>query len=705
MNKETYEKGNLPNMACEFTPELKARLEKFDKERQELHIPALPHVFITTKTEKFEFDPESELNSDFYANMGIKKESLLQERYYKANSFTRYVENYLTSVICGQNNDWSISYGGYNLGKYTKFTARQRDSGGSYFRDGGDYPRAEIVSFTSDSWASTDKPTNIYQIPQGIVIGYTEGAQEYYNKFSMENAILHSDNATTGRVFYFNPTVYNFTLSPSDNTWTRKVERKFLNNSASVISVNEVGIFGTRQVLMEHSVLPEVITLEPGVMLTVTYEFKYVETVPDDGLGQEPVLDAAGIYFDFDTLYAKRVGISKNWLPGEDFDQLSIYGDRRKCMMALSGEIIKYEDEEGYDEIGIGTSQLTSTALVGKNGTIFPADTIFNIMIEHPKFYYRVIPTRTTSKNNGSYYSIDAGYFYISNQQKEGFRIHPAFLVNGVEKDKIYSGAYIGRLIDGKLRFLKGFDRSTSSINLSTYEARVAANNSVGDAIWRPLNYEFLMAEKMLLAVEYCSFSILGLYHNFSNAYPMCRIVDLISQSSMNISLFDDDKTKFVHGSSVDTYAELRNVYFKYRHSFLLTSSSYISNLKSNVDALMFSSEFPYTAFSNTGVQRLSTASELVSPTKFVISNANGDCDDAWFLCGLAVATIKRNNVEIIPKSSGKINWIGYGVVWNSVSLSNSVVYYVPQISTAGEGFTFTSNTSIYVSQICLCIP
>lgn len=702
MKKETYEKGNLPNMACEFTPELKARLERFDKERQELHIPALPHVFITTKTEKVEFDPDSELNSDFHANMGIKKEALLQERYYKANSFTRYVENYLAYVICGQNNDWSLSYGGYNLGKYAKFIARQTTSTSSYLYNYGDYPRLEIASFTRDSWASTAKPTDKNNLPEGIVIGYTEGAQEYYNRFSMDNVILHSANATTGRVFYFNPESYNFTLSPSDNTWTRKVTRKFLNNSASVISVNEVGIFGTIQVLMEYSVLPDVITLEPGVMLTVTYEFKYVESVPDDGLGQEPVLDAAGIYFDFDTLYAKRVGISKNWLPGEDFDQLSIYGDRRKCMMALSGEIIKYEDEEGYDENGTGTSALTSTELVGKNGTIFPAGTIFNIMIEHPKFYYRVIPTRTTSKNNGSYYSIDAGYFYISNQQKEGFRIHPAFLVDGVEKDKIYSGAYPGRLIDGKLRFLKEFNRSTSSINLSTYEARVAANNSAEDAIWRPMNYEFIMAEKLLLAVEYCSFSILGLYINPSdvNLASMERLLDLMSQSSVDFTSFDD-KTKFLVASTHSN--RLRDALFKYRHSFLLTSSSYISNLKTNSNALMFSSEFPYNSFSDTGIQKL-TVGSLISPTKFVISNSNGDCDDAWFLCGLAVGTITRNNVEITPASSGKINWIGYGVTWNAQSLSNSTSYYSPRVG-IGEGFIFSSNTRNYVSQICLCIP
>lgn len=703
MNKETYEKGNLPNMACEITPELKARLEKFDKERQELHIPALPHVFITTKTEKVEFDTDSELNSDFHANTGIKKEALLQERYYKANSFTKYVEHYLTYVICGQNNNWSISYGGYNLGKYTKFSAEQRDGGD--LQNCGDVPRATIHRFTSNSWASTSRPTNINQIPQGIVIGYTDGAQEYYNKFSMNNAILHSDSANTGRVFYFNPAVYDFTLSPSDNTWARKVERKFLNNSASVISVNEVGIFGDGNVLMEYSVLPEVITIEPGVMLTVTYEFKYVETVPDDGLGQEPVLDAVGIYFDFDTLYAKRVGISKNWLPGEDFDQLDIYGDRRKCMMALSGEIIKYEDEEGYDEIGTVTSALTSTALVGKNGTIFPAGTIFNIMIEQPKFYYQVIPTRTTSKNNGSYYSIDAGYFYISNQQKEGFRIHPAFLVNGVEKDKIYSGAYIGRLIDGKLRFLNGFDRSTSSIALSTYEARVAANNSAGDTIWRPMNYEFVMAEKLLFAVEYCSFSILGLYNNPNASHPIGRLANLMSQSSVDLASFDD-KTKFVSLGTTVSYQMMTDTLFKYRHSFLLTASSYISNLKTNGNALMFSSEFPYNSFSDTGVQKWSTYSELYSPTKFVISNSNGDCDDAWFLCGLAVGTIKRNNVEITPKSSGRINWIGYGVSWSTQSLSNSALFYSPQIGTGGEGFYFASYTgSNTVSQICLCIP
>lgn len=697
MKKNTYEKGHLPNMACEFTPELKQRLEKFEKERQELHIPALPNVFVSAKTEEVEPIAQGcELSSDYSKNSHLKTKSLISEKHYKANSFTRHFEASLIQHICGGSNKWRVAESGYNLGRFSRFIA----SSYSYGLANG--PSSLVApSFSFNSWLSTSTPDSETSPGTGIVVGYLEGVQEYYQEHSFHGLIAHSVNSAANKLFYFNPSASDFVLSPSDNTWTIKVERKIMNNSGSTIYVNHIGVFAGSNVLMEHTVLPETVAIEPNVVLTVTYELKYAETISEEATGQESMLDAAGIYFDFDTLHAERVGISKNWLPGEDFDQLSIYGNRRKCMMALSGEIIRYENEEGYDEVGIGPSAVTSEELIGKQGTTFPAGSIFNIMIEQPKFYYRIIPTRTTSRENGDYHSIDAGYFYISDEQKAGFRIHPAFLVDGIEKSKIYFGAYIGRFIDGKLRFIQNLTRDTTT-SLNNYETEVSANNSNGSTIWRPMNYEYFMAEKLLSAIEYCSFSISGLYNKSEMLGSLSNITGRATPPTLNIDPYLAGKT-FFKNTGTDTNGFDYTV-FKYRHSFLLSAACFIANFKTDSQGLMFSSEYPYAEFYDIGIK---PAASLLRTTKFVISNPTGDCDDAWFLCGLAINTRRVGNGEAPPYADNYyINIMGYMLSGGLASQNTSAILYSPRASSLSEGFIRTTKTTNhYSSKICLCIP
>src|SRR5699024_4110825 len=72
------------------------------------------------------------------------------------------------------------------------------------------------------------------------------------------------------------------------------------------------------------------------------------------------------------------------------------------------------------------------------------------VMVEQPLFYYRVVPIEIEPIADGKGYHMRRGRYYVSDKPKAGFKIHPAFIVNGEVKDKIYLAAYEGCLYDKK---------------------------------------------------------------------------------------------------------------------------------------------------------------------------------------------------------------------------------------------------------------
>jgi hypothetical protein len=69
-------------------------------------------------------------------------------------------------------------------------------------------------------------------------------------------------------------------------------------------------------------------------------------------------------------------------------------------------------------------------------------------MVEQPLFYYKVSPIELEPIADGKGYHHRKGRYYVSDKPKAGFKIHPAFIVNGAVKDKIYLSAYEGSLYD-----------------------------------------------------------------------------------------------------------------------------------------------------------------------------------------------------------------------------------------------------------------
>ena len=145
-----------------------------------------------------------------------------------------------------------------------------------------------------------------------------------------------------------------------------------------------------------------------------------------------------GLEADFSNLTFTRLGHAAGKAAGTDFDQYSMYGGRRRCNLTDSGIVTAYYGDPAFTETGKLQHAVTAS------GVILPAGTCVQVMVEQPKFYYRVVPlvTATISESTGSH--LRKAQYWISDEPIEGYRLHPAFVKDGGELDYIYLSAYEG---------------------------------------------------------------------------------------------------------------------------------------------------------------------------------------------------------------------------------------------------------------------
>lgn len=136
--------------------------------------------------------------------------------------------------------------------------------------------------------------------------------------------------------------------------------------------------------------------------------------------------DIYGVEVNFATNSFKRLAGAINKTPGVDFDGIKAFGGRKRCNLADDGTVNAYYGDVGFIEDG-------------SNG---------QVMVEQPKFYYKVVPLQLDKITNGIGYHLRKARYYVSDKPKVGFKVHPAFVRNGVEKDKIYLPAYEGSTYD-----------------------------------------------------------------------------------------------------------------------------------------------------------------------------------------------------------------------------------------------------------------
>lgn len=128
--------------------------------------------------------------------------------------------------------------------------------------------------------------------------------------------------------------------------------------------------------------------------------------------------DVVGVEVDFENKKFTRLGGAVNKQPGKDFDGINAFGGRRRCNLADDGTVNAYDDDAGYTENG-------------SNG---------QVMVEQPKFYYKVVPLKTATVNGQTV--LRKARYYVSDVAKTGFKLHPAFIMNGQELEKVYVSAY-----------------------------------------------------------------------------------------------------------------------------------------------------------------------------------------------------------------------------------------------------------------------
>lgn len=144
-------------------------------------------------------------------------------------------------------------------------------------------------------------------------------------------------------------------------------------------------------------------------------------------LGMIETEDVLGITMDYKNKTCTRIAGAKNLTAGADFDKFSMYGGRKRCNVSDGGTINAYYGDEGYTENG-------------SNG---------QVMVYQPKFYYLVCPLEYDRQETGYGYHLRKANYYVSETQRAGFKLHPAFYdKNGNEVDYILMSAYEGCIYD-----------------------------------------------------------------------------------------------------------------------------------------------------------------------------------------------------------------------------------------------------------------
>jgi hypothetical protein len=132
-----------------------------------------------------------------------------------------------------------------------------------------------------------------------------------------------------------------------------------------------------------------------------------------------------GVRFDFEEEEYTRLYNAVGKEGGADFDLCYPWSHMVRCNM-IDGEVVAYEGSPEYIEDG-------------SNG---------DVMVEIPKFWYKVNPLRTEDVEIGEGIQLLEAEWIIADRPYPSYKVHPAFIRNGKEVDKIYVGAFEACLLD-----------------------------------------------------------------------------------------------------------------------------------------------------------------------------------------------------------------------------------------------------------------
>lgn len=227
--------------------------------------------------------------------------------------------------------------------------------------------------------------------------------------------------------------------------------------------------------------------------------------------------DIYGVEVDFVNKKFTRLAGAANRTPGEGFDGINAFGGRRRCNVDNSGNVIAYYGDAGFTTTG----KLTQAVTIGE--TTYPVGTIVQTMVEQPKFYYKVVPLKIEKKAKGGITRKVA--YYVSDSAKAGFKLHPAFICDGKENEKIYLAAFEGSLWDASAAayilddsqvadfandmlcsIANAKPASGSTQNLTRANTRKLAEKR--GAGWEQATIQAACASELLMLIEYATFNM-----------------------------------------------------------------------------------------------------------------------------------------------------------------------------------------------------
>ncbi|WP_290491170.1 MULTISPECIES: phage tail protein [unclassified Aerococcus] len=244
--------------------------------------------------------------------------------------------------------------------------------------------------------------------------------------------------------------------------------------------------------------------IDPSAVATIG-DINRLETSLNDlqayvGYAEKGVL---GLEADFENNKFTRLGDAEGRTPGASFDGFNMYGGRRRVNLADNGTVNAVFGDGGYKEDG-------------SNG---------QVMVEQPVFYYKVVPLKTQPNADGHGQNLMKARYYVSDQPRAGFKVHPAFKDhNGKVRQKVYVSAYESAIFDTSEGVYLKLDEQVadfasdklSSIanakpasgltqNLTRENARKLANNR-GQG-WHQQTLATASMSQLLFIIEYASFN------------------------------------------------------------------------------------------------------------------------------------------------------------------------------------------------------
>ena len=234
--------------------------------------------------------------------------------------------------------------------------------------------------------------------------------------------------------------------------------------------------------------------------------------------------DIYGVEVDFKNKKFTRLAGAVGKTPGDAFDGVKAFGGRRRCNVTDDGKVVAYYGDAGFSETGVLTSAITIGE--GETANTYPTGTKVQVMVEQPKFYYKVVPLELEKIQGGKGFHMRKARYYVSDTMKAGFKVHPLFVKDGKEKNFVYLSAYEGSTYDTSASAYKLNDAQdvdwTNDVLASIAGAKptsgltqsgatrngfrtIAAKRGSG---WSQQTIQSVSATQILFLVEYASFNI-----------------------------------------------------------------------------------------------------------------------------------------------------------------------------------------------------